>query len=80
MTVLQGGPWTGANVRAQADMGIGGSNGAQGKRASLGVQILSISCSFWGKINQIIAFLHPPLELAPARWGNPGSATDGSKV
>ena len=35
---------------------IGGSKGAPGMRAALGVQILSISCSFGGKIGQIIAF------------------------
>ena len=41
----------------------------------LGVQILSISCSFW----EILAKSYvgaPPGELAPPARGNPGSATE----
>ena len=35
---------------------IGRSKGVPGTCTPTGVQILSISCSFWGKIGQIIAF------------------------
>ena len=49
---------------------IGGSKGAPGTRAPLGVQILSFSCSFRQK-NRLA---HPLWELAPQE--NPGSATD----
>ena len=56
-------------------MNIGGSKGARVPRASLGVQILSISCSFKGKFGKIVC-LRPPGELAPPPWGNPGFATD----
>ena len=41
-----------------------------------GVQILSISCSFWENLAKIICWrAPPPEELAPPPRGNPGSAT-----
>ena len=47
--------------------------GREGRAPPLGVEILSISCSF-GKIwrNRMLA---PPWKLAPPPRGNPGSAT-----
>ena len=39
-----------------------------------GAQILSISCSFWGKFGKIVCWRLPG-ELTPP-WGNPGSAAD----
>ena len=51
----------------------GGSKGAQGMRTLLGVQILSLSCSFWKFWqNHMLA---PPWELVPPPGRNPGSAT-----
>ena len=43
-------------------------------RPPLGVQILSISCSFWGNLAKSYVGA-PPGELAPPPRGNPGSAT-----
>ena len=43
-------------------------------RAPLGVQILSISCSFWGNLAKSYVGA-PPGELAPPPQGNPGSTT-----
>ena len=43
-------------------------------RAPLGVQILSISCSFWENLAKSYVGA-PPGELAPPPRGNPGSAT-----
>ena len=40
----------------------------------LGVQILSISCSFWENLAKLYVSA-PPGELVPPPWGNPGSAT-----
>ena len=40
-----------------------------------GVQILSISCSFWENLAKSYVGA-PPGELAPPPRGNPGSATD----
>ena len=40
----------------------------------LGVQILSISCSFWENLAKLYVG-SPPGELAPPPRGNPGSAT-----
>ena len=51
---------------------IGGSRGwRQGRAPPLGVQILSISCSFQQIIRKIMDFW----ELAPPPGENPGSAT-----
>ena len=52
-------------------LNIGGSKGGGARDAPPGVQILSFSCSFWQKIDKIIAFR----ELAPPPGENPGSAT-----
>ena len=49
--------------------------GARGTRASLGVQILSISCSFWENLAKLYVGAPAPRELAPAPRGNPGSST-----
>ena len=51
----------------------GSKEGRRGRAPPLGVQILSISCSFW----EILAksYVAPPGELAPPPRGNPGSAT-----
>ena len=48
-------------------------------RPTLGVQILSISCSFWEILakSYVGAPPPPPGELAPPPRGNPRSATDG---
>ena len=48
--------------------------GARGRRAPLGVEILSISCSFWENLAKSYVGT-PPGELAPPPRGNPGSAT-----
>ena len=55
---------------------IGGSKGGrEGCAPPLGVQILSISCSF--SVNLAISYVGaPPGELAPPPRGNPGSATE----
>ena len=48
--------------------------GSAGDAPPLGVQTLSISCSFW----EILAKSYvgaPPGDLAPPPWGNPASAT-----
>ena len=59
-----------------ANKSSGGSKGGRrGRAPPPGVQILSISCSFW----EILAKSYvgaPPGELAPPPRGNPGSATD----
>ena len=47
--------------------------GARGTRVPLGVQILSISCSFWENLAKSYVGT-PPGVGAPPR-GNPGSAT-----
>ena len=53
----------------------GGSKGAQRMRAPLGVQILSISCSF--SENSAKLYVGTLLgELVPPPRGNPGSATE----
>ena len=52
----------------------GGRGVRQGHTRPLAVQFLSLSCSFWGKNDQIIAFSCSTLELAPPE--NPGPATD----
>ena len=44
-----------------------------GTCATLGTQILSISCSFWENLAKL--YVGAPGELAPP-LGNPGSATD----
>ena len=44
-----------------------------------GVQILSISCSFWEISAKLYIGAPPPGELAPPPRGNPGSATDDVK-
>ena len=41
-----------------------------------GVQILSISCSFWEILAKLYVGAPPPGELAPPPRGNPGSATE----
>ena len=43
--------------------------------APLGVQILSISCSFWENLANLYVGT-PPGELVPPPQGNPGSTTD----
>ena len=43
-------------------------------RSPLGVQILSISCSFWENLAKLYVGA-PPGEVAPPPRGNPGSAT-----
>ena len=48
--------------------------GAGDARPPLGVQILSISCSFWENLTNLYVGA-PPGELAPPPRGNPGSAT-----
>ena len=62
-------------VRTQDDISGGSKEGGRrGRVPPLGVQILSISCSFW----EILAKSYvgdPPGELAPPLRGNPGSAT-----
>ena len=54
-------------------LAIGRSKGTQGMHAPLGIQILSISCSFLGKFWQNL-MLAPPIRLVPPPRGNPGSA------
>ena len=51
--------------------------GARGTPAPLGVQILSISCSFWENLAKL--FVGPP-GLAPPPRGNPASATNQVSV
>ena len=52
----------------------GSKGGRRGRAPPLGVQILSILCSFWEKsTNSYVGA--PPGELAPPPRGNPGSAT-----
>ena len=53
----------------------GGSKGGHEGRAPPGVQILSISCSFWENLANSYVGAPPPGELAPPPRGNPGSAT-----
>ena len=53
---------------------IGESGGGAPPSRPSGVQILSISCSFWENFAK--SYLGaPPGGLAPPPWGNPGSAT-----
>ena len=53
----------------------GGSKGGGARDTPrLGVQILSISCSFWENLAK--SSVGAPGELAPPPRGNPGSATD----
>ena len=49
--------------------------GARDARPPWGVQILSISCSFWENVAKLYVGA-PPGQLAPPPRGNPGSATD----
>ena len=55
----------------------GGSKGGGGEGPPpQGVQILSISCSFWENLaKSSVGAAHPLGELAPPPRGNPGSAT-----
>ena len=63
-------PVQGRQAKPVADL-----RGAQGTRAPPGVQIFSISCSFWeNSTNSYVGA--PPGELAPPPRGNPGSATE----
>ena len=48
-------------------------------RAPPGVQILSISCSFWENLAKLCVGA-PPGELAPPPRGNPGSATAETNI
>ena len=57
------------NTYAVADL-----RGARGMHTPLGVQILSISCSFWENFSKSYVGA-PPGELAPPPRGNPGYAT-----
>ena len=52
----------------------GGSKGDRGMLAPSGVQILSISCSFWENFAK--SYVGAPRELAPPPRGNPGFATE----
>ena len=52
----------------------GGSKGGAGDAPPPGVEILSISCSFWeNSTNSYVGA--PPGSWRPPPWGNPGSAT-----
>ena len=53
---------------------IGGSKGGA-RDAPPGSNFFSTLCSFLGENWLNNSFSHPPLELAPPPWGNPGSAT-----
>ena len=56
---------------------IGGSKvGARDAHPSLGVQILSISCSFWENLTK--TYVGAPVGLALPPAGNPGSAPESN--
>ena len=54
----------------------GSKGGHEGRAASLGIQILSISCSFWANLANL--YVDAPRAVAPPPQGNPGSATENS--
>ena len=77
-------PWRGAPPDSPLDVNwarrpdsIGGSKGAAGTHAPLGLYFFKISSSFYEKIAKIIGCPAPPplVDTTPRLW-NPGSATE----
>ena len=59
--------------RSESVVTLGRSKGTRGTCTPIGVQILSISCSFWEKLAK--SYVGAPWRVAPPPPGNPGSAT-----